>query len=143
MTQSHCVEGCTCTCTRLTRQRATRIRQDFVCVFKSDVGKLTIEANCKGKLPIWAIGEGGGAAAATAGATVSADGFVYGGTTCKIDGSTCVPIDCGGPKVAMDTCVNTVACYVLGKNPRIKFRLVSLEEPALLPYASGTVMADV
>jgi RHS repeat-associated protein len=86
-----------------------------VCVFKGNIGQLTIAGNCKGKLPIWIIDEKGGpAAGAVGGTTVSADGFVLGGILYKIDGSVCVEIDCSGSGFAMSTCVNNIA-YFLGK----------------------------
>jgi RHS repeat-associated protein len=55
-----------------------------ICVFKRKIGKLTINSNCKGVLSIWVIDEGSAlAAGATAGSTVSAGGYVLGGTTYK------------------------------------------------------------
>jgi hypothetical protein len=65
-----------------------------VCVFKGNIGRLTIAANCKGKSPIWVIDENNAPAApAVAGTTVPADGFVLGCVLYQIDGSTCVEFD--------------------------------------------------
>ena len=86
-----------------------------ICVFKGNIGKLTINSNCKGVLSIWVIDEGSApAAGATAGSTVSADGYVLGGTTYKIDGSTCVDINCAGGKIRISCCVNNLAA-IMGK----------------------------
>jgi hypothetical protein len=85
---------------------------------QGNIGRLTIAANCKGKLPIWIIDEKGGpAAGAVAGTTVSADGFVLGGILHKIDGSVCVEFDCSGSGFAMTTCVNNIACSLGKKEP--------------------------
>lgn len=66
-----------------------------ICFFKFSTGKLTINKNCRGVLAIWVIDENNApAAGASAGSTVSADGYVLGGTTYKIDGSVCVEINC-------------------------------------------------
>jgi RHS repeat-associated protein len=81
-----------------------------ICVFKGPIGKLTVNSNCRGVLSMWVIDEyNAPAAGATAGTTVSADGFVVGGTTYKIDGSTCVEIDCAGGTVTVSCCVNSIA----------------------------------
>jgi len=86
-----------------------------ICVFKGRTGRLTIAANCKGKLPIWIISEHAGpASAAVAGTTRSADGFAIGGGLYKIDGSTCVEVDCAGGTARFTTCVNFLASCVFG-----------------------------
>jgi len=86
-----------------------------ICVFKGKIGKLTINSNCKGVLSIWVIDKGSApAAGATAGSTVSADGYVLGGTTYEIDGSTCVDINCAVGKISISCCVNHLAA-IMGK----------------------------
>ena len=89
-----------------------------ICLFKFNVGKLTVNSNCKGKLRIWVIDEETApAAGAVGGRTVSADGFVLDGETYKIDGSTCVEINCSAGGGSIDTCVNWLACLVHGSKP--------------------------
>ena len=86
-----------------------------ICAFKGNIGKLTVNSNCKGVLSMWVIDEyNTPAAGATAGTTVSADGFVIGGTTYKVDGSTCVDINCAGGTPTISCCVNLTA-LCLGK----------------------------
>jgi len=86
-----------------------------ICVFKGNIGRLTVKGSCRGVLSMWVIDEyAAPAAGATAGVTVSADGFVIGGDTYKIDGSTCVEIDCNGSTVTITCCVNLIA-RCLGK----------------------------
>jgi hypothetical protein len=89
-----------------------------VCVFKGSKGRLTVATSCKGKLPMWVIDEKSApASGATAGTTVSADGFVFGGILYKIDGSTCVELDCSSSGITMSTCVNNFACLFGKKEP--------------------------
>lgn len=86
-----------------------------LCAFKGSVGRLTVSTNCKGKLAMWVISERGApASGAVGGRSVSADGFVHGGRTYKIDGSTCVEVDCSGGGTTLTTCINMIAC-LLGK----------------------------
>ena len=80
-----------------------------VCCFKGRTGKLTVDASCRGTR-MWVIDEHGApASGATSGTTVSADGFVLGGSTYKIDGSTCVTLTCSDGGVTIETCVNLMA----------------------------------
>ena len=84
------------------------------CAFKGNIGKLTVDASCKG-YPMWVIDEDNApASGATSGTTVSADGYVLNGTTYKIDGSTCVKMTCANGQVTVSTCVNDLAA-LMGK----------------------------
>ena len=47
---------------------------------------------------------------------VPVDGFVIGGTTYKVDGSTCVKIKCAVNYYSIETCVNLIASGI-GKQP--------------------------
>ena len=88
------------------------------CLFKGNIGKLTVDPSCLGVLAIWVIDEGNApAAGATTGITVSADGYVLNGTMYKIDGSTCVTLKCDENGVIEETCVNFIASWCYGKKP--------------------------
>jgi len=109
-----------------------------ICVFKGHIGKLTVNSNCRDVLSMWVIDEyNAPAAGATAGTTVSADGFVIGGTTYKIDGSTCVEIDCAGGTVTVSCCVNSIA-LCLGKKCPYPVAAGSFGGPPKEPMAGST-----
>jgi RHS repeat-associated protein len=109
-----------------------------ICVFKGPIGKLTVNSNCRGVLSMWVIDEyNAPAAGATAGTTVSADGFVIGGTTYKIDGSTCVEIDCAGGTVTVSCCVNSIA-LCLGTKCPYRVAAGSFGGPPKEPMAGST-----
>ncbi len=89
-----------------------------ICMFKGHDGMLTVDVSCKGVLSIWVIDEHSApASGAVAGTTVLADGFVMGGITYKIDGSTCVTISCSGGTVNVTSCVNCIAAMMGKKDP--------------------------
>src|SRR5260221_14602976 len=68
--------------------------------FTSHDGYFKVNCSCKGKINLWVIDEHSAPAApATCGVWVKADGFVMGGVTYKIDGSTSVELDCCMGKV--------------------------------------------
>ena len=87
------------------------------CCFKFGRGKLFIDNSCKGLLRIWIIDEYSNPAyGGLAGKWLLVDGFVIGGTTYKVDGSTCVKIKCAVNYYSMETCVNHIASGI-GKQP--------------------------
>jgi len=82
------------------------------CPFKLNTGKLFIDCSCQG-VPMWLIPEDGTPAfTPKCGQWYDADGFYVLGQLYKIDGSTCVNIDCNTSNL-FTCCVNFLAACLL------------------------------
>ncbi len=91
-----------------------------ICLWAGNVGKLTVDATCKGKVALWTLPEYNCAPAftpATAGVTYDEDGFKIGTQIYKVDGSTCNRMMCSGQSVWVDSCVNSAAALLGKKAP--------------------------
>ena len=85
------------------------------------VAAYTVKTYTEGSDPfdarIWIIDEYSNPAyGGLAGKWLLVDGFVIGGTTYKVDGSTCVKIKCAVNYYSIETCVNLIASGI-GKQP--------------------------
>ncbi|MCL1126295.1 hypothetical protein [Shewanella surugensis] len=87
-----------------------------VCVFKLNLGELTLEPSCKGRLKLWLIDEFDQSAKGSvkAGKRYWVDGFKIAQTTWKVDGSTKVILSINNTTLFAETSVNIFA-FILGR----------------------------
>lgn len=92
----------------------TPLSGDCTCVWKFNIGELTFDSSCRGKVAMWVIPEwdwwsGDAFTPATAGVTYYADGYKHRDQIYKISGSTCITISASSSSYSVFACINNLA----------------------------------